>query len=171
MEPSPVQYDKHPIISRIGGDLLNLSHAPISDSDLACFAESDAAAIVAKITTLWLDGTAIGDVGLGHLSVLKNLRVLNLKKTLVTDTGLAHLRGLTKLKLLILSGTAVTDAGLDHLKPLGLLQDCEEEDDPETEGNLQQVDLTGTRVTSAGRASLAEVVPEVVPEVVYEAIY
>jgi len=162
------EYNKDYILRRITEGVLNLTHTQITDSDLACFADET---IAAKITTLWLEGTAIGDVGLRHLPVLKNLGVLNLKKTQVTDAGLAHLRGLTKLKLLILTGTKVSDAGLDHLKPLGLLQGCEEEDDAETNteesGNLQQVDLTGTRVTSAGRASLAEVVPEVVPEVIY----
>ncbi len=68
------------------------------------------------VTSVWLHGIQVTDVGLEHLTGLTQLQVLDLSGTQVTDAGLEHLKGLTQLQVLNLGGTKVTDAGLKDLQ-------------------------------------------------------
>ena len=70
---------------------------------------------MAKLTTLNLGATRIGDDGLASLAGLTGLQFLAVFDTAVTDKGVAHLDGLTHLKTLYLNRTAVTDKGLEAL--------------------------------------------------------
>ena len=63
-----------------------------------------------------LEGAAVTDAGLIHLTGLKNLDWLSLKGTQVTDRGLVHLARLTKLKSLELSETRFTEDGVERLR-------------------------------------------------------
>ena len=94
-----------------------------------------------RIVIVKLEGTAITDAEIAHLSELTNLRKLSLRKSVATDAGLACLNKLTNLDFLNLEGTVVTDAGLDHLRRLK---------------DLRILVLTGTAVTDAGMANLGE---------------
>jgi Leucine-rich repeat (LRR) protein len=75
-----------------------------------------------ELTSLNLNGTAVGDAGLAHLRGLTRLTWLDLTDTQVTDAGLEHVGKLTKLKTLLLLNAKVTDEGLRHLKGLTELE-------------------------------------------------
>ena len=68
------------------------------------------------LTHLELDGTAISDAGLAHLTGLTGLRSLRINNTVLSDAGLAHLKGLTELVGLHIAHTRVTDDGVLELE-------------------------------------------------------
>jgi hypothetical protein len=68
------------------------------------------------LESLWLNGTAITDVGLAHIKDLTGLRGLSLGNTLIGDPGLAHLEGMERLGTLDLVGSRVTDEGVLKLE-------------------------------------------------------
>jgi len=82
---------------------------------------------------------------LKHLAGLEILEDLCLDGTKVSDKGLVHVAGLTRLhKLHIRTRGTITDAGLDSLTEL-------------TE--LQELLLTGTKVTKSGTEKLRKALP------------
>jgi outer membrane protein assembly factor BamB len=112
----------------------------------------------------------ITDIGLGQLSQLTNLELLDLYGNLVTDAGAEHLGQLASLRELDLSLVAITDAGLPHLTRLGRLQHLSLLSSVGMGGSsvtdagaetlraltsLRSLDLTGSRVTDDGIRSLA----------------
>lgn len=105
---------------------------------LGCLAERWARG---DVDFLYLDGTAIADVG--PLSRLRALKVLSLERTRVTD--LSPLAGLTNLGFLYLDGTGVSD--LSSLAALGGLELLSLENT--RVGNLDPLaGLTGLQVLS-----------------------
>jgi DNA-binding beta-propeller fold protein YncE len=79
--------------------------------------------------------------GLGHLSALKKLQLLDLGGLPVTDDGLASLAGLSEMRSLVLWACPVTDAGLKSLA--GMRQ-------------MESLDLRETKVTGSGFGSLKD---------------
>ena len=59
---------------------------------------------------------AITDVGIAHLSGLKNVEVLSLQFTSITDAGLPHIKDLPNLVMLDLRGTGVSQGALDQFE-------------------------------------------------------
>jgi serine/threonine protein kinase len=98
------------------------------------------------LVSLDLGGTAVTDAGLASLDGLTGLLSLSLSDTRVTDAGLAHLAAMKQLRKLALAGTAVSDNGLAHLfnPPLP---------------PLTEIDLSGSRVSAAGAAAVAGILP------------
>jgi formylglycine-generating enzyme required for sulfatase activity len=87
----------------------------------------------------------VGDAGLAHFGICKNLTILDLNGTKVTDSGLAYFKDCKDLTHLNLAGTTVTDAGLVHLQDLK---------------NLKTIDLKETPVTAQGIAELKQKLPD-----------
>jgi hypothetical protein len=69
-----------------------------------------------SLKRLDLEGTKITNVGLRHLSVLKELHSLSLANTSISDTGLKELEGLSALRTLNLQNTHITPEGVARLK-------------------------------------------------------
>jgi len=87
------------------------------------------------LTELDLTNSAVTDAGLEGIKDWGHLRVLKLPKG-TTDAGLAHLTGLKALTVLqAWDAEGITDTGLARLKGLG---------------NLENLDLGGTRISDAG---------------------
>jgi hypothetical protein len=138
-----------------------------------CQFENDGLAHLAKVTTLedldLSENNQINDLGMPHLSDLKQLKRLNLWRTYVGDPGvenlaglaamewlnldnsqisddcLKHLSGMSKLSFLHLGSTLVSDAGLPALKGLSSLKDLK---------------VTRTAVTEEGVAELKKSLPD-----------
>jgi hypothetical protein len=92
---------------------------------------------------LYLNNTAVTDLGPPHLKSVTDLQALSLVGAKVTDAGLGCLKELTRIQALVLSGTAVSDAGLAELK--GLVR-------------LHTLGLDETGISDAGLATLAGIV-------------
>jgi Leucine-rich repeat (LRR) protein len=143
--------------------LVDLSHCPITDDDLAILR------YFPKLETVGLEHTQIFGAGLAHLSEIKTLKQLGLWDTRIDDEALKHLRGLHRLwnlaldenrisdvglenleeltdleEWLGLSHTQITDAGLHHLKKLS---------------KLKHLTLSGTQVTKDGAHELQPFLP------------
>jgi formylglycine-generating enzyme required for sulfatase activity/serine/threonine protein kinase len=114
---------------------LRLSWTRVGDAGLAPFKDCKA------LTNLTLDASQVGDAGLAHFKDCKNLTHLNLGLTQVGDTGLAYFKDCRDLTFLLLDRTRVTDAGLAHLK------EC---------GNLTFLSLYGAKVSDVGLAHLKD---------------
>lgn len=97
---------------------------------------------MARLKTLDLQGSPVGDAALAHLGGLTRLRFLDLTRANITDAGLVHLRNLTGLTSLSLVDTKVTDAGLIYLNGLT---------------RLSRLGLSHTKVTDAGLVHLKEI--------------
>ena len=70
-----------------------------------------------QLKRLYLTGTEITDVGLGHLTLLLELDTLTLSDCdQITDRGLMALHGCKNLTLLRLQGTKVTPDGVARLR-------------------------------------------------------
>ncbi len=67
---------------------------------------------LAKLASLYLNGTQVTDMDLQHLNGMTKLRLLGLDQTQVSDTGLEHLKGLTTLARIYLQKTKVTPQGV-----------------------------------------------------------
>lgn len=110
-----------------------------------------------KVTELYLDDTStlaphqITDSSLKELHKLKKLTKLHLGVTEITDAGLKELAKLKQLTSLNLSGTQTTDAGLKQLAKWRWLP---------WRGQLSQLFLFNTKVTSAGVAKLKKAMPK-----------
>jgi predicted transcriptional regulator len=125
-------------VSRLTGlNGLNLGQTEVTNEGLRFLAG------MRDLEDLWLDHTSVGDSGLAHLAGLRMMRTLFLHNTNVTDVGLRFFRGMRNLYSLHLDDTAVTDAGLEHLGGL----------------HLSHIELSGTRVTSAGIERLQRAMP------------
>jgi len=117
---------------------VHLDNTDVTDADLRSIMGR-----LRKVRRLSLNFTDVSDVGLAHLSTVRQLRYLGLAETRITGDGLQYIAGCGRLEELVLENTAVGDDELKHLKEL-------------TE--LEFVNLSGTRVTSAGIADLASLV-------------
>jgi hypothetical protein len=124
----------------------------------------------ARVESLDLSGTRIGDEGLAALKDLAALEVLDLSQTAITDEGLKQLAGLMKMKRLNLSGTKINGEGLAAIAPA--MKDLEILKLSTTPINdvyvghvrlfprLQEVDLRFTQVTDVGHEWLLNVMPK-----------
>ncbi|MEC8936977.1 MAG: hypothetical protein VYB20_07165, partial [Pseudomonadota bacterium] len=90
---------------------LNLANAQVDNTLFAYLP------LPSPMRTLYLDGTAITDVGLPALSRLTRLEELHLEDTAITDMGLAYLRPLKQLSFLYLRGAKTTPGGVAQLRP------------------------------------------------------
>jgi len=98
-----------------------------------------------ETTVLQLANTDVTDETLDHISVMANLRELDLNDSQVTDAGLAKLAKLSGLETLRLRGTKITDHGLiEFLGPLP---------------QLRGIDLRETSVSSAAVETWLAMVP------------
>ncbi len=122
-----------------------------------------------KLGILDLTSLPVTDAGLAHLKDLAQLESLDLGATRVTNAGLAHLKGLTRLGRLYLGETRVTEAGLVELQGLKnlhvlSLKGATQIDDAIVPrilnlGNLAELDLTDSRVSTKGFAALKAALP------------
>jgi len=64
----------------------------------------------------------ITDVGIRHLSLMKELEDLDLDGTQIQGSGLRHLRNMPHLKYINLWDTPLTDKGMIHLGKLDALE-------------------------------------------------
>jgi Leucine-rich repeat (LRR) protein len=101
---------------------------------------------LSHLEELYLDRTAVTDVGLRHLSAIK-VRHLSLADTRITDEGLETLASMPQLEVLNISGTQITDAGLRRLQEVK---------------SLKEVYLTLTPVTDTGMDALLSALPSLV---------
>ena len=124
---------------------------------------------LAKLESLCLGSTTVGDEGLQHLTGLAELGHLDVKNTRVTAKGLEQIAKLEKLSSLTLDKTAISDdslallSGLKHLATLGL------RNTPITDKGLKHLEkipslgtiyLHGTEVSEAGIESLHRALPK-----------
>jgi hypothetical protein len=93
-----------------------------------------------KIVRIQSSGKQITDADLHRIAVISEDLNLVLTSCPITNDGLASLEGKNNVRCLSLSRTAVSDDGIQHLRGM----------------NLQSLDLSGTKVTDAGLATLAE---------------
>jgi Leucine-rich repeat (LRR) protein len=127
------------------GDLesLELAHSRISDRQLAQFPIQNPG--LARLKSLNLDDTPIGDAALAHLASFPGLTHLKLSRTNITDAGLSQLAALEGLTRLELAMTNVSDEAVASLSRLG---------------QLESLDLQLTAVSEEGvkrlRAALAK---------------
>jgi hypothetical protein len=77
---------------------------------------------MAKLASLDLSETPIGDAGVAHLREMLSLEHIDLWSTNITGAALESLSALKNLKRLSLENTRITDAGLPHLEPLVALE-------------------------------------------------
>jgi beta-lactamase regulating signal transducer with metallopeptidase domain/5-hydroxyisourate hydrolase-like protein (transthyretin family) len=91
-----------------------LSDSQIGDGALAVFARLPA------LKNLALEGSAFSDEGLRHLEGMKQLRGLSIgmNRKPITDAGVQHLADLTRLEQLGLQGASLSDEGVMGLKNL-----------------------------------------------------
>ncbi len=88
----------------------------------------------------------LGDETARHLSLMPQLKAIELNSSTVTDAGVAHLANLTGLEVLRLpfggepEGVEITDVGVEAISSLR---------------RLRELDLAGSRMTDAGLARLA----------------
>jgi hypothetical protein len=108
------------------------------------------------------------DAGLADIKDFGHLRKLTLRGQMVTDQGMPNLKGMVNLEEIMLGGTEVTDKGLSNLKGLKKLkliglgsafftQDVTDAGLAELSlGNLNRLQINGTKVTDAGLALLKD---------------
>jgi internalin A len=145
--------------------LSNLQQLDLSDCSLTDAALKELAGM-SQLQSLALGhNTGLTDDGVGALTGLQQLQVLDLNHTGLTDDGLKALAALRGLQTLNLFATKVTDAGLDALAPLTSLRvlnigSIKRMTDPglKAVGQLKQlelIDLDYAKVTDAGLRDLA----------------
>ena len=93
-----------------------------------------------KIVRIQSSRKQITDADLLRIAVISEDLNLVLSSCPITNDGLASLEGKDNVRCLSLSKTAVNDDGIKHLRGM----------------NLQSLDLSATKVTDAGLATLAE---------------
>jgi F-box/leucine-rich repeat protein 14 len=103
-------------------------------------------------------GGPVTDIGLEHISRLRNLEELNISGSGVTDNGMAHLAKLTNLKSLFLFECPVTRKGLAALAGLTSLQRLSMYNPKITLSDMVCLNatpsLTALKVSQIGRDSL-----------------
>ncbi|XWS38237.1 hypothetical protein CRYUN_Cryun19dG0113700 [Craigia yunnanensis] len=113
---------------------------------LRCMRVSDAGVrhliSISTLEKLWISETGITVNGVVLLSSLRNLSVLDLGGLSVTDPALNSLQALTKLQYLDLWGSKISNKGALVLQ------------------SLKNLNLSGTRISSAGIGILAGHVPK-----------
>ncbi len=140
--------------------IVDLAFEEVTDARLAALCQ------LTTLRRLHLKGRGqISDVGLASISGLSRLTDLALPAEQLTDTGLAELAPLADLKMLKLTGGRFNGSGLaalDRLANLLLLNlNSSAFDDigcrqlPQVFPQLAGLDLTGTRVSDKGLASIA----------------
>ena len=120
----------------------------------------------AKVLTVWVHGSGVGDdlvcrltafpelrrvslvntrvtdIGISHLSALKNLEWAMLNQTSIGDESISHLSQLERLKILNVAGTKITDDSIDHFARLS---------------NLTLLDVSNTALTDKSYQALAKI--------------
>ena len=145
---------------------LYLSGQPVTDAGLVHIME------LKQLMGLGLSSTRVTDAGFANLPTLKNLRNLNLERTRVTDAIFAQLKGLAQLEDLSLGGTRVTEAGLAALQGLKNLRFLSLKGTSQLSDSvvpqlvkvrsLTEIDLSDTRLSAKGYASLKTGLPGLV---------
>jgi hypothetical protein len=126
-----------------GLESLGFSQSMLTDVQLAQYPIQNPA--LARLASLDLADTAIGDLGLAHLIRFPALTHLNLSHTTITDAGIAHLAALKHLTQLQLAVTDISDAVVESLSRLG---------------QLQSLDLQLTAVSEEGVRRLQRALPK-----------
>jgi serine/threonine protein kinase len=134
----------------------------IGDEGLKLFAE------MTRLTSLWLGGTGVTDAGLAAFENCPSLNYIDVKKTRVTDAGLRRLKPSPFLSQLFVSNTVVGDRGVEPFAGSPRLALFDAANSRVTDAalpgfyackQLQDVRLTGSRVTADGAANLAKALP------------
>ena len=121
-----------------------------------------------RLQTLNLQGSSFDDRAIEHLALQTNLESLNLNQTKITDECLSYLRERLLIQQLFLDETAVTDAGMYEVARLPVtrlsVKDTQVGDRGIKElvkslNGLEQIYLSGTKVTPAGIADLKRAFP------------
>ena len=80
--------------------------------------------VVSELEELEITGSPpITEVGLAHLSRLRNLRTLTIHSTRVADAGLEHLARMKRLRELTIVGVPVNALGLEHISRIENLEE------------------------------------------------
>jgi hypothetical protein len=93
-----------------------------------------------KIVRIQSNGKQITDAQLPKIAVISQDINLDLTSCPITNDGLSSLAGKNNIRCLSLAKTAVNDDGMKHLRGM----------------NLQSLDLSATKITDAGLATLGE---------------
>ena len=167
-------------------ELLGLDHTGVTDDDLKAVEElrklnsihmqgtriTDAGLVhlrrLANLTSLMINNTRVTTAGLKHLNQLTKLRQLGVSGSEVGDAGLILLTGLPITELSFVK-TQITDAGMPTLAKMTALRRLSISYNPRItdEGliplralpNLQELDVSATKVTPAGIAALCQALP------------
>jgi hypothetical protein len=94
------------------------ANASIAGTDFGDAELARMAPLAANLRWLDLSGTKISDAALCQVAAMPNLERLYLQKTAITDLGLKSIQPLANLRYLNLYGTAVSDDGLTTLRAL-----------------------------------------------------
>ena len=127
---------------------MDLSNQPITDDALKTLRN------VRSLTELHLNGTAVGDAGVGELKEMPALATLELRDTRVTNKGVALLLENKALQRIALSPRQIDDETLilfqkhDRLPVLSITR-CKY-GEPPSMANIVGFVLNGTQVTDAG---------------------
>ena len=93
-----------------------------------------------RIVRVQSSSNHITDAELSKIAGISQDLNLVLSSCPITNDGLSHLEGRHNIRCLTLAKTAVTDDGIKHLRGM----------------NLQSLDLSSTKITDAGLATLGE---------------
>jgi hypothetical protein len=121
-----------------GFEELDLTGSTISDADLELLRELPCQRLV-------LDHCPITGPGLDHLKQLPRLQELHLRCPSLSYLGVRFVGDLKHLERLSLAETSTTDASLSSLRGLE---------------RLRKLDLTGTKVSEQGVATLRQALPK-----------
>ncbi len=152
-----------------GGGSINFESNHVTEAGVLKPAVLEALKRTPSVTELsFQQARAFSDAGLADLKDLNHLRKLRIHGTKVTDEGMRHLKGMAKLEELMLSDTRVTDKGLSNLKGLKNLKEIDlgtlygQADITDAGlaelslGNLNRLQINGTKITDAGLALLKD---------------
>ena len=141
---------------------ITMQRARITDAGLAHLRR------LSNLTSLGINVPGVTDAGLKHLTRLTRLRQLILSGSQVGDAGLDHLTGLPITEL-FLNLTRISDAGMDRLARISSLRRLMISHNPgitdagliplRTLANLQELDVSATKVTPEGVVALRQALP------------
>jgi hypothetical protein len=119
-------------LQRLNLTWLNLNHVEVAPAGWESIGR------LSELTSLELFEAQITDADLRHLGGLTQLKSVQISQAPLTDAGVAALAPLAEIQKLTVSWTGLTDAGLRRLA--------------ETHPGLLELDISHTKVTSAGLA-------------------
>jgi hypothetical protein len=117
-----------------GITIIETNEAP--DDSLSPFQSWD----TPKVVRIQSGANQVTDAELAKIALISQHLNLMLASCPITNDGLSNLEGKSNVRYLNLAKTSVTDEGMKHLRGM----------------NLQSLDLSATRITDAGLATLGE---------------